>query len=122
MRFGIDRKRIRHSRNSLFEKVISHLVVEMLQRRRTYFAQALTIDRTVDTGAFSEKHDTMNTTCKKRCIVNESLLKMRQFCLSPSSIGRRCFSEEQVWLNGRDRLNSATHSACLPSLFFFFPF
>lgn len=25
---------------------------------------------------------------------------MRQFCFSPSSIGCRCFSEEQVWLNG----------------------
>lgn len=43
---------------------------------------------------------------------------MRQFCLSPSSIGRRCLSEEQVWLNGRNRLNSTTHPACLPSFFF----
>jgi len=43
---------------------------------------------------------------------------MRQFCFSPSSIGRRCFSEEQVWLNRRNRLNSTTHPACLPSFFF----
>lgn len=50
---------------------------------------------------------------QKRCIVNEGLLRMRQFCFSPSSIGRRCFNEEQVWLNGRNRLNSATQSACL---------
>lgn len=50
---------------------------------------------------------------QKRCIVNEGLLRMRQFCFSPSSIDRRCFNEEQVWLNGRDRLNSATRSACL---------
>lgn len=53
---------------------------------------------------------------QKRCIVNEGLLRMRQFCFSPSSIGHRCFNEEQVWLNGRDRLNSATRSS--PSLFF----
>lgn len=45
---------------------------------------------------------------------------MRQFCFSPSSIDRRCFSEEQVWLNGRDRLNSATHSAYLLFLPLFF--
>lgn len=54
---------------------------------------------------------------QKRCIVNEGLLKMRQFCFSPSSIGRRCFSEEQVWLNGRDRLNSPSMSS--PALLFF---
>lgn len=46
---SIKKKGIRHSRNSLFEKVISHLVVKRLQRRRTYFAQALTtIDRLMD--------------------------------------------------------------------------
>lgn len=43
--FDIDRKRIRHSHNSLFEKVISYLVIERLQRKRPYFAQAL--DRSI---------------------------------------------------------------------------
>lgn len=63
------RKGIRHFRNSLFEKVISHLVVARLQRKRSYFAQGArnvrSIDRSADRGAFSEKHDTMNTTMRK---------------------------------------------------------
>lgn len=63
------KKVIRHFRNSLFEKVISHLVVERLQKKTNLFRTGAhddrSIDRSADRGTFSEKHDTMNTTMRK---------------------------------------------------------